>query len=179
MHLPEPAESSVGPQRTRQAARKARRHDPAKPAKKKAKPEKEDWNPTLSRFRSHFDPLFSVQNGRPSGGLEPEMALADISKIVKDDLKQSVSGFFYCVLVHHFTNLPTSRQPLQGKKSGEGKRKARSAEDYLKGLLRALSPVEPAPTTAPDAEFAEDDTAVALLSRGKCCFASLRFYVAN
>ena len=99
MGLPEPAESSVGPQRTRQAARKARRHDPAKLAKKKAKSENEDWNPTLVRFRSHFDPLFSVQNGRPSGGLEPEKALAKVNKILKDDLKQSVSGFFTVFLL--------------------------------------------------------------------------------
>ena len=138
----------------------------------------EDWDLTLIRFRTHFD-TFSVRNGRPPGGLEPEMALAEVGKLIKDDLEQSVSDFFYCVPVHHFTNLPTSRQPLQGKKSGEGKRKARSAEDYLKGLLRAIRPVEPAPTTAPDAELTEDDTVVALLSRGEYWLASFRFDVAN
>lgn len=94
------------------------------------------------------------------------MALANVGKLVKDDLEKSVSDFFYCILAHHFTNFPTSRQPLQGKKSGEGERMARSTEDYLKGILRAIRPVE-------------DNTAEAMLSRSECCFPSLQLDVAN
>ena len=63
------------------------------------------WDKTLVRFRAEFDTQYSVHNGQPSGGLVPEMALAKVTKFVKEDLKRSVSGFFYWVFAHHFTNL--------------------------------------------------------------------------
>ena len=76
-----------------------------KSAKEMADSKKGGWNQTLVRFRAEFDTQHSVRNGQPSGGLVPAMALASSTKFVKEDLKRSVSGFFYCVLVHHFTNL--------------------------------------------------------------------------
>ena len=88
------------------------------------------------------------------------MALAKVNQFAKEDLKRSVSGFFYCVFVHHFTNLLTRQQPLQDTRAGDGRR-SRDVEDYLKGLLKAIRP-------APGVVSAEDDTAVAALSRRKC-----------
>ena len=85
-----------------------------------------------------------------------------VNEFVKDDLKRSVSGFFYCVLVHRFTNLLTRQQPLQDTRAGDGRR-SRDVEDYLKGILKAIRPV-------PGVTSAEDDTAVAALSRRKCLF---------
>jgi len=105
------------------------------------------------------------------------MALAMINKYVKEDLKRSVSGFFYCVLVHRFTNLSIWQQPLRDAKAGEGER-SRNVEDYLKGLLGAIRRVESPPK--PEASGSdEDDTSVAALSRRKCFFSSLRFGVTN
>jgi hypothetical protein len=181
--------SSSGPRRTRQPARDARRYDPKKkvaPKKvhsrkvdlkkadsKKADPEdddlgKADWDRTLVRFRAEFDTPYNVHSGQPSGGFVPEMALARVTKFIKDDFKRSVSGCFYCVLIHHFTNLSTWQQPLRDTRAGEGKR-SRDFEDYLKGLLRAIRRVEPSPTLA-EGESDENDTMVAALSRRKCFF---------
>jgi len=140
---------------------------------KKADSKKDGWNQTLVRFQAQFDTLYTVQNGQPSGGLVPEMALAEVDKFVKEDLKRSVSGFFYCVSVHHFTNLSTWQQPLRNTKAGEGKR-SRDVEDYLKGLLKAIRPVELAPIPA-GAEPNENGTMVVALSRRKHFFSSLRF----
>ena len=176
---PAPVPPSSGPQRTRRAAREARRPNPTKSAKKKAEPKKADWNPTLVRFRDKIDTLFSVQDGRPSGGLVPETALAEIEKFVKEDLKYTVSGFFYCVLVHHFTNLSTWQQPLRDKKSGAGTRVSRSVEEYLKGLLGAICPLEPTRRTVLGVELVEEDMTVKLLSRSEYCFLSLRFDVTS
>ena len=148
-----------------------------KPAMKKADSKNDGWNQTLIRFQARFNTLYSVQNGQPSGGLVPEMALAETDKFVKEDLKQSVSGFFYCVIVHRFTNLSTRQQPLRNTKAGEGKR-SRDVEDYLKGLLKAIRPVEL--VVIPDgAESEENGTMVAALSRRKYFFSSLRFGMAN
>jgi len=92
--LAAPIASSSGSQRTRQPTREGRRrYDPIKSAKKKAD-SKTDWDLTLVRFQVQLDTLYSVQNGQPSGGLVPETALADIERLVKEDLKRSVSGFF-------------------------------------------------------------------------------------
>ena len=99
--------SSSGPKRTRQPAREARRYDPIKSAKKKADSRKDGWDQALARFRAELDTLYSTYNKQPSGGLVPEMALAEVNKFVKEDLKRSVSDFFYCVIVHRFTNLST------------------------------------------------------------------------
>ena len=59
--------------------------------------QKNGWNQTLARFRARldaeFDTLQNIRDGQPSGGLVPEMALAEVEKIVKDDLKRSVSYF--------------------------------------------------------------------------------------
>ena len=105
---PTPVASSSGPQRTRQPTREGRRFDPVRSTKKPS-PKKEGWEKTLVRFRAkldaELDTLRNVHDGQPSGGLVPEMALAMTNKIVKENLKRSVSGFFYCVFVHHFTNL--------------------------------------------------------------------------
>jgi len=144
---------------------------------KKADSKIDGWNQTLIRFQARFNTLYSVQNGQPSGGLVPEMALAEVDKFTKEDLKQSVSGFFYCVLVHRFANLSTWQQPLQNMKAGEGKR-SRDVEDYLKGLLKAIRPVELAPIPA-GAGSDENGTMVAALSRRKHFFSSLRFDMAN
>ena len=51
-------------------------------------------------------------------------------------------------------------------------------EDYLKGLLRVLRPVEPA-STPTGADSDEDSTAAAAFSRREHFFSSLRFDVAN
>jgi len=104
--LAAPLASSSGSKRTKKPAAGRRRYDPIKSAKRKAD-SKNDWNLALVRFQDHFDTLYSVQNGQPSGGLVPEMALAEVHKFVKDDLKRSVSNDFYCVFFHHFTNLST------------------------------------------------------------------------
>ena len=168
--LPAPIVSSSGPQRTRQPVREARRHNPIK-STKKVDSRKDGWDQTLVRFRAEFDAIYSVQHGQPSGGLVPETALASVDKFVKDDLKRSVSCSFYCVLVHHFTNLSTWQQPLWNMKAGEGKR-SRSVEDYLKCLLKAVRRAESTPALT-GGESDKDDTSVAALSRRKCFLSSL------
>ena len=144
-----------------------RRYTPLKAAKEAEK--REGWDEALPRFRAQLhDNLYSVRDGQPSGGLVPAMALAEIEKLAKEDLKRSVSGVFYCVVVHHFTNSPIRQQPLRGRKAGEGKR-SRDVEDYLRGLLGAIHRVMSTPK--PDAsESDEDDTSVATLARRKCFF---------
>ena len=138
---------------------------------------KADWDRTLVRFRAEFDTPYNVHSGQPSGGFVPEVALASIHKFVKDDLKRSVSGCFYCVLIHHFTNLSTWQQPLRDTKAGEGKR-SRDFEDYLKGLLKAIRRVVPSSIPA-GGESDEDDTMVAALSRRKRFFSSVPSGVVN
>ncbi|KAF9644275.1 hypothetical protein BDM02DRAFT_996226 [Thelephora ganbajun] len=91
------------------------------------------------------------------------MALAKVNKFAKEDLKRSVSGFFYCVFVHRFTNLSIWQQPLRGTKAGEGKR-SRNVEKYLEGLLEAIRRVAPTPIPVGGGSD-ESDTAVAALSR--------------
>ena len=59
---------------------------------KKANSKGDSWNQTVIRFRAQLDTLF--HGGQPSGRLEPEMALARIDKLAKEDLKRSVSRFF-------------------------------------------------------------------------------------
>ena len=175
--LPAPVASSSGPARTRQSMREGRRYNPIK-ATEKAAAKKEGWDRTLPRFRAKLhDTLYSVRNGQPSGGLVPAVALAEVEKLVKEDLKRSVSSFFYCVLVHHFTNLSNRQQPLQEIKAGEGTR-SRNMEDYLKGLLGAIHRLKSIPK--PDASGSdEDDTSVATLSRCKRFFFSFRSDSAN
>ena len=175
--LPAPVASSSGPTRTSQSVRESRRYNPIKAAEKAAA-KKEDWDRTLCRFRARLhDTLYGVRNGQPSGGLVPAMALAEIEKLVKEDLQRSVSSFFYCVFVPHFTNLSTRQQPLRGTQAGNGTR-CRDTEDYLKGLLGAIRRVRSTPK--PDASGSEeDDTSVAALSRCKCFFSSFRSGPAN
>ena len=55
---------------------------------------KEGWNQTLVRFQARFEAFFNNPAAQPAGGLTPEMTLVQIFKIVKDDLKNTVSGFF-------------------------------------------------------------------------------------
>ena len=97
--LAAPTPSSSGPKRTRQPTREGRRrYDPVKSAGKKVD-SKNDWNQTLVRFQVQLDTLYNVQNGQPSGWLVPEMALAEVNTLVKEDLKRSVSGFFTAFLL--------------------------------------------------------------------------------
>ena len=126
---------------------------------------KDGWDMTLVRFRAEFDTRYSVHYGQPSGGLVPEKALAEVDKFTKEDLKQSVSCFFYCVLAHHFANLSTWQQPLRNTKAGEGKR-SRDVEDYLKGLLGAIRRM--GPTSIPAEGESDEDTIATTLSRCKC-----------
>ena len=138
---------------------------------KKVDSDEDDWDQTLVRFRAELDnTLYNVQNGQPSGGLVPAMALASMNKLAKEDLKRSVSCFFYCVLAHHFANLSTWQQPLRNTKSGEGKR-SRDVEDYLKGLLRAIRRVEPASVQV-EGGSDKSDTTVTTLSNRKCFLSS-------
>ena len=105
--LPAPVASSSGPKRTKKTVREGRRFDPLKPAGRTERVglKKVGWDRTLSRFRTQLhNGLHSVHQGQPSGGFVPATALAEIDKIVKEDLEQSVSRFLYCVLVHRFTN---------------------------------------------------------------------------
>jgi len=105
------------------------------------------------------------------------VALAKIDQLVKEDLEHSVSSFFYCVLVHRFTNLSTWQQPLRDTAAGMGER-SRNVEDYLKGLLGAIRRARSPPK--PEAgESDEDDTSVAALSRSKCFFSSFRCGATN
>ena len=164
---PTPVTSSSGPQRTRQSTREGRRFDPVRSTK--PSPKKVSWEQTLIRFRAKVDAeletLRNVHDGQPSGGIVPEMALANVNKIMKEDLKRTVSGFFYCVFVHHFTNLSTLPQPLRDSRAGEGTR-SRNGEKYLEGLLQVLLPIEPA--SASGSGSYENDTTIGILSRRKC-----------
>lgn len=72
---------------------------------KEAGSKKDDWDQSLVRFRAQFNHLYSVQNGKPSGGLVLEMVSQTLTNFMKEDLKRSISGFCCCVLVHHSTNL--------------------------------------------------------------------------
>ena len=172
-----PVASSSGPTRARRSVREGRRYTPIKTAEKAAA-KKEGWDQALRRFRDQLhDTLYSVRNGQPSGGLEPAMALATIDKLVKEDLQRSVSSFFYCVVIHHFTNLSIWQQPLRDTQAGNGMR-ARNVEDYLKGLLGAIHRVKSTPK--PDASRSdEDDTSVAALSKCKCFISTFPSDIAN
>jgi len=167
--LPAPVASSSGPTRTKKSGKEGRRYDPARTAQKTAQ-KKEGWDQSLPRFWAQLnDVLHNIR--QPSGGLVPATALAEIDKLAKEDLKRSVSSFFYCVIVHRFANLSTRQQPLWGTQAGNGKR-ARNVEGYLVGLIGALHRAKLAPK--PDAGGSDgDDTSVATLSRRECFF-SLR-----
>ena len=105
------------------------------------------------------------------------MALAKSTKFIKEDLKRSVSDFFYCVFVHHFTNLTTWQQPLRDTKSAEGKR-SRDVEVYLEGLLQAIRRVNPTPVP-PTGESNESCKILDTLSGSKRSFASVGCSAAN
>ena len=144
-------------------------------AKERAASKKEGWELALVRFRGQFD-RFLVLDGQPTGGLTSEVALSQVYKITKDNLKYSVSGF----LLDRFTNLSTWRQPLRGSKTGEGTRGPRSQEEYLKGLVRAILPAERVPPlpSGEQIEIFESDTSVDVYSRCKH-FPSFRFGVVD
>ena len=173
---PAPAASSTGPQRTKQTTKSSRKREFEKMVASK----KEGWDLTLVRFQGQLGVSLAL-DGQLPGGLTPEMALANIYKIVKGDLKNSVSGFFYWILVHRFTNLSIWRQPLQGSKTGEGTRKPRSQEGYLKGLLRTILPAEQVPLLYGDKQIGvmEHDSSVDAYSRREHFFPSFRFSVAD
>jgi hypothetical protein len=152
-----------------------RRYDPVHEAQRQIDSDSNsdnNWDQTLVRFQAHFDVLFCVQNGQPSESLAPEKALAKLKKFVKEDLKRSVSGFFYCVFVHRFTNSSTWQQPLHGTVAGKGKR-PRDGETYLRGLLQEihLADLDPAPSSSGSAEYY---TIAEFLSGRKHSFASFR-----
>ena len=115
---PTPVTSSSGPQRTRQSTREGRRFDPVRSTK--PSPKKVSWEQTLVRFRAKVDAeLDTLRNGQPSGGIVPEMALANVNKMVKEDLKRSVSGFFllrFRSSFHQFVNLATAAPELQSRR---------------------------------------------------------------
>ena len=144
---------------------------------KKPSSKKDGWERTLVRFRAkldaELDALRNVHDGQPSGGIVPEMALATANKLTKEDLKRSVSGFFYCVFVHRFANLLTWQQPLRDSRAGEGTR-SRNGEKYLEGLLQVLLPVEPTSTWSH-----ENDTTIGILSRRKHFIFPLRCDATN
>ena len=171
---PEPATSESGPKRTRRQVKSGRGRNPLGARRKKAglrSSSEADWDQTLARFQADLDDFYNVHHGRPSGGLLPETALARVTKFTKEDIKRSVSNFFYCVFVHHFINLTTWQQPLRDAKAGEGKR-SRDMEIYLEGLLEAIHRVNPSPIPA-TGESDEGNTAIDLLSRRKHSFASV------
>lgn len=84
--------------------------------------QKNGWNHTLARFRARldaeFDTLQNVRGGQSSGGLVPEKALAKIDKVVKDDLKRSVSAFLLCFgpSFYRFVNLATAAPGFHGRR---------------------------------------------------------------
>ena len=90
---------------------------PAKEANSKG-----SWDQTLNRFKSQLDIL--VQNGQPSGGVVPETALAEINKIVKEDLKRSVSAvftafaFIFSLFCQSGNNRSRERKPERGDAPG-------------------------------------------------------------
>ena len=88
---------------------------------------------------------------------------------MKENLKLSVSGIFYCGFVRRFTNLSIWQQPLRDTEAGKGKR-SRDVEKYLEGLLKEI---RPAPIPA-GVGSNEDDTTVAAFSRREFFF-SLHF----
>ena len=96
------------------------------------------WDVALANFRVALRDIVFVE--RPTGKESPETALAaEITKLVKEELKRSVSCIFYCVLAPHFTNFAIRRQPLRRTKAGEGTR-PRNMEAYFFGILRELLP---------------------------------------
>ena len=82
------AASSTGPQWTKQTKKTPRKRK----FEKTVALEKEGWGLTLVRFRGQLD-VSLVLDGQLPGGLTPEMALAQIYKFIKDDLKNTVSVF--------------------------------------------------------------------------------------
>ena len=108
--LPAPVASSSGPVRTKHRARNARRYYKPVVSANEAdtREDREGWDLTLARFEAEIDAMRrKVQDGRPSGGLVPATALAEVEKFIKEDLEQSVSVSFYCAPIHRFTNLTT------------------------------------------------------------------------
>ena len=87
---PSPVVPSSGPQRTRRNAKGKRRKTLTY---KKAIDESEEgdgWDAALIRFQANV--IETVFDGQAPGELPPEMALAaSIAKILKDELKRSVS----------------------------------------------------------------------------------------
>ena len=163
--FPIPVKSSSGPERTRRPAKTARKHNPVKSVGRtdpKEGGDQESWDSALVRFQTKADKLLGIQHGRPSGGFGPATALAKINTIVKDDLKRSVSGFLYCVLIHRFTNASTRQQPLQRAPT-----RSRDTEDYMKGLLLVLRP-----TPVPQRGSEVGGLTVAFLQRRKHFFPS-------
>lgn len=107
MSLLSPVVSSSGPERTSKRTKGKKRDNLPRFAKKRrCEIELEEgWDSTLVRFRAKFYEAVLNEEGEPSRGLLPEMALAaKTAKIAKDDLKRSVSGIFYCVRARHFAN---------------------------------------------------------------------------
>ena len=139
--LPAPVAPSTGPQRpVRGAKGKGKEIDKGEGKRKRVPkaplPPGVDWPDTTGRFCAEMVNIFFNQ---PTGEVpNPETAYARINEFVKEDLKLSVSNFFYCDRDHHLTNLFIWCQPLVGKTSEQ--RPCRDLEQYLTGVLNELCP---------------------------------------
>ena len=102
---------------------------------KAAPPPGVDWPDTTGRFCAEMVKIFNQPTGEAPN---PETAYASANKFVKEELKLSVSNFFYCDRDHHLTNLFVWCQPLAAKTSK--KRLHRDLEQYLIGILNELCP---------------------------------------
>ena len=105
--LPAPIIPSSGPQRTSRHEKGNRKYDPVNPIETRNDvyegEHENSWDATFVRFRAKLHDI--VFNGQPPGGLSPETALtAKIMKLIKEELKRSVSRVFYRVLALRFTN---------------------------------------------------------------------------
>ena len=104
--------------------KESRRYDPVKSTTKKVDSDEDEyedgWDVVLVNFQAKLHDM--VRNGRPPGGLSPEMALAaKIAETVKDNLKRSVSHIFYWVFVYHFTDSVILATATPGHQSWRGK----------------------------------------------------------
>ena len=95
-----------------------------------------DWPATYSRF---YAEMVKICTDKPTGEvLDPATAYAEINRFIIDDLRLSVSNFFYCGCNRRLMNVFIWRQPLVAKQLG--KRPCRDLEQYLTGIITELRP---------------------------------------
>lgn len=121
--LPLPVAPSSGPKRAGKRA-KERRYDPVKSTTNEVGFDEDDrgdgWGAVFVRFQAKLRNM--VRNGQPPEGLSPEIALvAKLQEAMEEDLKQSVSRIFYCVLVHHPIDSVTLATAIPGHQGRRGK----------------------------------------------------------